>query len=69
MFDLAPPSSEPVDYDIAWLYCATLEYNGHRDWRMPTAVEYALDESIWGWYVDRSDDLHFQHHVKPVRTV
>ncbi len=39
MIESAPISPTRLTYDEAWLYCLTLEHNGHHDWRMPSYDE------------------------------
>ena len=39
MLEIGPCSSHTLILDEAWLYCITLEYDGHRDWRLPTWQE------------------------------
>jgi len=46
------PISDRLTYNEAWLYCITLDYDGHKDWRMPTSIEYN-DLPHRGWYVER----------------
>jgi hypothetical protein len=53
MIEYAPPTTECVDYDTAWLYCVTLAHDNKYDWRMPTHKEYETSPFILGWFVDR----------------
>lgn len=39
MLEFGPELLRVTTYDTAWLYCATLDHNGHNDWRLPTARE------------------------------
>jgi hypothetical protein len=52
MIEYADRSLHEIPCDEAWLYCATLEHNGHRDWRMPTYDE-RMDLEFYGfWDID-----------------
>lgn len=69
MIEVAPTSELIFQYDTAWLYCLTLEYNGHKDWRLPTGAEYdTAGLTAVCWYEDdpanEDDDKWF---VTPVR--
>lgn len=44
------PTSGRITHEEAWLYCLTLEYNGHKDWIMPTEHLWIHDPKIQGWY-------------------
>jgi hypothetical protein len=61
------PVSKSMSYDEAILYCRFLDYNGHRDWRMPTIPEARLIGSL-GWGQD-DHDMEFASNltVTPVR--
>ena len=50
MIELAPYIGRELTYDEAWLYCATLDFKNHRDWRMPTVAEYGRHFGIYGWF-------------------
>jgi hypothetical protein len=67
MIEKAPPS-KVMSYEEAILYCQFLEYNGHRDWRMPTSSEYLDTTGLSGWFVDRKGGFNTRN-VTPVRTV
>lgn len=59
-------------YKIAWLYCLTLDYNGHKDWRLPTDIEYTSCKDIDSNSYYSHDaffefDPDFQDVVSPVR--
>jgi hypothetical protein len=68
--EFAPFSEYNMPYENALLYCQFCSYNGHTDWRMPTADEWHNNPTIWGWYTDRP-----QYHeyttwsVRPVRNL
>ena len=50
MIERAPFVDHYLTHDEAELYCLTLDYNGHKDWRLPTFNEYMhhLDpHAIW----------------------
>jgi hypothetical protein len=53
-------------YDEAFLYCLTLDYNGHKDWRLPTPDEYNDSSAIFCWYTTKSKSYSKQHCL-PVR--
>ena len=69
MIEQAPRLEDSVSIDVAWLYCATLIYNGYNDWRMPTSIE--ADSNEWidtdiGWHGLYADCVYT---VTPVRDV
>ena len=68
MLEYAPEAKEYMEYDEAWLYCATCTYHNHYDWRLPTYKEYNQSKLIRTWYEDRPDDKLPDRHVTPVRT-
>ena len=35
MIEFGDKTTFKLTKDEAWLYCLTLEHNGHKDWRMP----------------------------------
>lgn len=47
----APGSMVFMSYEEAVLYCRFLEYNDHKDWRLPTEEEYA-HHNLYGWYLN-----------------
>jgi hypothetical protein len=53
-------------YDSAFVYCLTLDYNGHKDWRLPTLDEYASSNITRSWYEGRECD-YFNWAATPVR--
>ena len=73
MIDIAPSSSNTMTYEEALLYCQFLEYDGHRDWRMPTEEEWInLDHiELMSWWFDdiniKNDDIFLS--VVPVRDI
>ena len=74
MIDLAPRPDKEFNYDEAFLYCLTLTYNGHKDWRIPTRAEYEHHDSIYAtaWHdgrMHRGANFDFKHITQPVRTV
>lgn len=69
MIVIAPLTENTMSYDEALLYCAFLDYNGHRDWRLPTRDEYDSNVSIWGWYAGRSSEWAVSYKVCPVRDI
>ena len=66
MIEKAPKTDYEMSYDDAFLYCLMLEYNGHKDWRLPTEYEY-IRELQWCWFEGRGDS-EFHWLVQPVRT-
>lgn len=63
-------SPHKVSYDEAWLYCMTLNHNGHKDWRLPTEYETGAIRSLMIWCNDdRFKDTRQQYVAVPVRTV
>jgi hypothetical protein len=69
MLEVAPISDHEMTYEEAVLYCAFLDYNGHRDWRLPDRAEYMDVIGISGWYVCRSSEWVSKWKVCPVRDV
>lgn len=55
-----------VTYEEAVLYCQFLDYNGHKDWRLPTRSEH--NEDLTGWYYP-PQSVVYRMHVVPVRDV
>jgi hypothetical protein len=49
MIELAPMSTERMTYDNAKLYILFYEYNGYRDWRLPTFTEWITRNDVYGW--------------------
>lgn len=52
MIEFAPKSKHMITYEEAILYCQFLNYNGHRDWRMPTYDELDHHMTLSSWWVD-----------------
>lgn len=58
-----------LTFDEAFLYCITLNHDGHKDWIMPTFTMWVLDDLVTGWH----DSAHLQRdsngtsRVVPVR--
>lgn len=72
MIEIAPVSENEVTYSEAVMYCQFLEYNGHRDWRMPTHDEFMATIALGGsWYNTFNDSYPNTHKqiVIPVRDV
>lgn len=66
MIEFAPEVLDRINYDTAWLYCATLTYKNKYDWRIPTHDEYTRSAIISGWFENRQTDILW--HCQPVRT-
>jgi hypothetical protein len=60
------PTMTGLTYEEAELYCQFLEYNGHRDWRIPTLDEHS--EELTGWYSPQTSVV-YRMHVTPVRSI
>ena len=73
MIQIAPSSSDTMSYDEALLYCQFLEYDGHRDWRMPTMDEWTKSDDIklMSWWIRDPDTIEdgIWLTVEPVRDV
>ena len=74
MIDYAPHSKRNISWDEAWLYCLTLSYGGHKDWRMPTRDEYQDIDDIPGGTFDYHDNINNdiaadRSSVTPVRDI
>jgi hypothetical protein len=67
MIEIAPSTENWMTYDNAVLYCQFLEYNEHKDWRLPTELEAEEYELCACW--TQSDRTTFHWYVVPVRTV
>lgn len=67
MIEVAPLYVNELTQAEALLYCAFLEYNGHKDWRLPTYLEYTELDDLGCWHIDRTDK--FKWYVKPVRDI
>lgn len=68
MIELAPTFFPELTYDEAWVYCVTLEHNGHNDWRLPTLLEWSNSSEILGWYED-AETVKKLRIVCPVRDI
>ena len=66
---LTLPQQRKVPFDEAWMICATLEYNGYNDWRLPTPGEYLHPIFKWSWHGRRVSAFDNWWNVQPVRTV
>lgn len=71
MIERAPMSEKRMTYDDAVLYCQFLEYNDHRDWRMPTRSEWVKLECKprVTWYQEIIREESVRRCVHPVRAV
>jgi hypothetical protein len=61
-------SNYKMDWDNAWLYCATCTYKDMYDWRMLTLYEFRNDPDIHGWHA-ASRTANLPAFVLPVRTI
>ena len=70
MIEFAPMPQYKFSFNEAWLYCLTLNYNRHKDWRIPTEQEY-MDyyEIISDSFDERDIDEKYRYFVVPVRDV
>ena len=66
MLEFAPEMLDRINYDTAWLYCATLTHNSKYNWRLPTHAEYSRSAIISCWFADRQTERLW--HCQPVRT-
>lgn len=67
LLDYAPLLDKCVDEDTAFLYCITLSYNSHNDWRYPTRIEFGASD-IWFAgenYTNSNGEIKWR--VQPVR--
>lgn len=73
MIELAPPTQDTMTRDQAELYCITLTYNGHYDWRLPTYREYTSMPPYAIWILDGvppwRNPTVVLYYVIPVRTI
>jgi hypothetical protein len=67
MIEFAPTFFPELTYDEAWVYCVTLEHNGHKDWRLPTFVEWSNSSELLGWYENSTSHETAVRIVCPVR--
>ena len=70
MLELGPETNERVDYDTAWLHCATCTHDNYYDWRLPTHKEYMDSPIIRSWFEAgiRMPGRDWTFYVTPVRT-
>jgi hypothetical protein len=67
VIEWAPQSIDIMSYNDAILYCVFLDYNDHRDWRIPTLQDFrcaGMDPFIY--WLD-GDTFIGNAYVKPVR--
>jgi hypothetical protein len=60
MLEIAPILNEYLNYDEAWLYCATCTHDNKYDWRIPTHDEYEDIDGISLSAYDDSDEDDFR---------
>jgi hypothetical protein len=64
-----------LGYNEAWLYCLTLNHNGHKDWRMPAQFDhYQGNDWPTSTWVEVSNpnsiiDITDTFGIVPVRTI
>ena len=71
------PDHSVDSYDEAWIYCLTLDYNGYKDWRMPTREEWGSshdsDIRTKSYYQDfdfqYSETASYRTCISPVRDI
>ena len=74
MIEIAPSDTteNEMTYEEAILFCSFLEYNDHRDWRLPTHEEWR-EHNLTGWYIAREHgyvyDMLLKWWVCPVRDI
>lgn len=77
MIESARISPDYLTFEEAWLYCLTLEHNGHHDWRMPTYIErinlgcfgtWDIMNKWWGQY-GKEGEMKDKMRVAPVRDI
>lgn len=70
MIEVALKTKNEMTYDAALLYCQFLDYNGYKDWRLPTYDEWNhTDDMEWCWYINRNTIKYSVWRVFPVRDV
>ena len=70
MIELAPMVFHNLTYNEGWMYCVTLEYDGHKDWRLPTYTEWFNSSEILGWYENATPRIETSvRAVCPVRDI
>jgi hypothetical protein len=70
MIEFAAMVFHQLTYSEAWMYCVTLEYDGHKDWRLPTLNEWSNSSELLGWYENASPVFtHSKRAVCPVRDI
>lgn len=70
MLDRAPLMRKVSTFDEAWLFCATLDYKGFSDWRLPTwgdGVNISLPRIYW--HSDRNQITNVGYCVLAVRDI
>jgi hypothetical protein len=74
MIEPGPPSNDQITFDQAFLYCITLNHNNHKDWRLPTRMEYLHSGLVPSNSFDETDvrnsgDDSCQLLIYPVRDI
>jgi hypothetical protein len=68
MIEKGPAAGKKLHYREAWMYCLTLSYNGHKDWRMPSYFE-----TNYGWnerdVMNPNLESPYQYSIIPVRDI
>jgi hypothetical protein len=65
-------SPDRLTFDEAFLYCLTHNFNGHKDWYMPTFTMWVFDDVITGWHSSaklQRDISYDISRVIPVRDI
>jgi hypothetical protein len=70
MLEIAPILNEYLNYDEAWLYCATCTHDNKYDWRIPTHDEYEdIDRISLSAYDDSDEDDFRDSNLNSLPTV
>lgn len=65
------PNSVKMSYEDAVVYCLFLEYDSYKDWEVPSAVMYWLNEQIdhSSWHINHPDVQESNHQIKQFHRV
>jgi hypothetical protein len=67
MIEWALQSTYEMTYEEAVLYCTFCNFNGYRDWRMPTYQECLSLKYMPGWFIGSTSESRWI--VTPVRDI